>query len=72
LTAGAGGVDRTTKRRQAHCKFIGCPGQSILFKIRQFKIAARPQNGAPRLKSRMHSRKIDAGFQPVSPLSRDK
>ncbi|OKO73415.1 hypothetical protein [Bradyrhizobium sp. AS23.2] len=75
----ASGVERTARRRHAHCKFIAVASTGqffskipILFKLRRlFKIAAR-SHGALILKSRMHSRKIGAGFQPVSPLRHDK
>jgi hypothetical protein len=49
----AGGVDRSAKRRHAHCKFIVvAPAHQSFSKIRvSLEINARPQNDALILKS---------------------
>jgi hypothetical protein len=53
LAGKAGGVDRSAKRRHAHCKFIVvAPAHQSFSKIRvSLEITARPQNDALILKS---------------------
>jgi len=53
FASSAGGVDRSAKRKHAHCKFIVvAPAHQSFSKIRvSLEITARPQNDALILKS---------------------
>jgi hypothetical protein len=79
LISGTNGVERTAKRRHAHCKFIVvAPVSQFLFRNSVSSRNPRLQNcrgsknGTLILKSRMHSRKIGGGFQPAPLLHQDK